>query len=591
MAEHQEATNNLIHLGTGGGSKAERIKNGSTYLRGQIAEELKQDTTRFTEDQAQLLKFHGTYQQENRDLRQTRKIAGEEKAYQFMVRSRIPGGVLTAEQYLAEDELAGLYGNGTLRFTTRQGIQLHGVLKGDLHATIQEINKTLLSTLAACGDVNRNVMACPAPVASRAHARVHEIAHTLAMHLAPRSRAYHELWIDGEQVATIEHESEEVEPIYGPTYLPRKFKIGVAFPGDNCIDVYTQDIGLVPHLEKSQTNEAEEQLAGFTVLVGGGMGMTHSKAETYPCLAQPLCYATADEVVAVVETIVTIQRDHGDRQNRKHARMKYLVAERGLAWFKAELENRLGRSVSDPRPLTWRSAEDHLGWHKQDDEHWFLGLYVENGRVRDAGDKYLRTALHEVIAEFRPGIRLTPQQNILLTDIPEAQRALIEERLTRYGVPTHPAQLGLRRFSLACPALPTCGLALAEAERISPTLVHQFEEELRALGLENEVLSIRMTGCPNGCARPYMGDIGIVGRSKNIYNIYLGGDQAGTRLNSLYASLIHLNDVTATVRPLLKIWRDERQPGEAFGDFCSRVSLEYLRERVALAAPVAQAHA
>lgn len=590
MAENQETTSDLLHLGAGGGSKVERIKKESRYLRGQIAEELQQESARFSEEQVQLLKFHGTYQQENRDLRQARKAAGEEKAYQFMVRSRIPGGVLTPEQYLVEDELAGRYANGTLRITTRQGIQLHGVLKGNLHATIHGINEALLSTLAACGDVNRNVMACPAPTASRAHARVHEIAHTIAMHLAPRSRAYHEIWIDGEQVATVQQAEDEVEPIYGPTYLPRKFKIGVAFPGDNCIDVYTQDIGLVAHLEDGPSAE-DERLAGFTVLIGGGMGMTHGKAETYPHLAQPLCYATTDEVVEVVETIVTIQRDYGDRHNRKHARMKYVVAERGIPWFRAELERRLGRSVQEPRPLAWRDVEDHLGWHEQGDGRWFLGLYVENGRVKDVGSERLRTGLREVIAEFRPGIRLTAQQNILLTDIAQEQRALLDARLAEYGITTDPNRLGLRRLALACPALPTCGLALAEAERVSHGVVSQIEDELRALGLENEPVSIRMTGCPNGCARPYMGDIGIVGRSKDIYNIYIGGDQANTRLNTLYAALVHFNDLAATMRPLLKIWRDDRQKGETFGDFAHRVGIEHLRARVAEAGSAAEVSA
>ncbi len=590
MAENQEATSDLLHLGAGGGSKVERVKKESRYLRGQIAEELQRESARFSEEQVQLLKFHGTYQQENRDLRQARKAAGEEKAYQFMVRSRIPGGVLTPEQYLVEDELAGRYANGTLRITTRQGIQLHGVLKGNLHATIHGINEALLSTLAACGDVNRNVMACPAPTASRAHARVHEIAHTIAMHLAPRSRAYHEIWIDGEQVATVQQSEDEVEPIYGPSYLPRKFKIGVAFPGDNCIDVYTQDIGLVAHLEDGLSTE-DERLAGFTVLIGGGMGMTHGKAETYPHLAQPLCYVTTDEVVEVVETIVTIQRDYGDRQNRKHARMKYVVAERGIPWFRAELESRLGRRVQEPRPLAWRDVEDHLGWHEQGDGRWFLGLYVENGRVKDMGSGRLRTGLRAVIAEFRPGIHLTAQQNILLTNIAEEQRAPLDERLAEYGIATDPTRLGLRRLALACPALPTCGLALAEAERVSHGVVSQIEEELRTLGLENEPVSIRMTGCPNGCARPYMGDIGIVGRSKDIYNIYIGGDQANTRLNTLYASLVHFNDLAATVRPLLKIWRADRQEGETFGDFAHRVGIEHLRARVVEAGSAAEAHA
>lgn len=582
MADNQE--NNLLHLGGGGGSKVERIKYASGGLRGQIVEELQQERARFSEEQVQLLKFHGTYQQENRDQRATRKAAGEEKAYQFMVRSRIPGGVLTAEQYLAEDELAERYANGTLRITTRQGLQLHGVLKGDLRETIREINAALLSTLAACGDVNRNVMACPAPTVNHAHARAHEIAHTLAMHLAPQSQAYHEIWIDGEQVEKVQRE-ETVEPVYGPTYLPRKFKIGVAFPGDNCIDVYTQDVGLVACLEGPQ----EEQLAGFTVLIGGGMGMTHGKTETYPRLAEPLCYAGADEVVEIVETIVTIQRDYGDRQNRKHARMKYVVEERGIAWFRAELEQRLGRSVQDPRPLSWQGVEDHLGWHAQGDGRWFLGLSVTNGRVKNEGTVNLRSGLRAVIAEFRPGIRLTAQQNILLTDIPRTQRHALAARLAEYGVVTDPSRLGLQRFALACPALPTCGLALAEAERVSPDVVGRIENELRVLGLEDEPLSIRMTGCPNGCARPFMGDIGFVGRTKDVYNIYIGGDQANTRLNTLYASLVHLNDLAATVRPLLEIWRVARHPGETFGDFSHRVGVEYLRARVAEIGDVVEA--
>lgn len=587
MAENQE--HNLLHLGAGGGSKTERIKQESKRLRGRIAEELQQGGTRFSEEQIQLLKFHGTYQQENRDQRSARKAAGEEKAYQFMVRSRIPGGVLTADQYLAEDELAGRYANGTLRITTRQGIQLHGVLKGNLHATIREINMALLSTLAACGDVNRNVMACPAPTASRAHARVHEIAHQLAMHLAPRSRAYHEVWIDGEQVETIQRE-EEVEPIYGPSYLPRKFKIGVAFPGDNCIDVYTQDVGLVACLE-GMPGSKDERLSGFTVLVGGGMGMTHGKNETYPRAAEPLCYVTVDEVGEVVETIVKIQRDYGDRQNRKHARMKYVVEERGIAWFRAELEQRLGRGVEDPRQLDWHGVEDHLGWHKQGDGKWYLGLSVTNGRVTDEGNVRLRSGLRAVIAEFRPGVRLTAQQNILLTDIPASQRRVLAERLATYGIVTDPARLGLQRFALACPALPTCGLALAEAERISPEVVSQVEAELRELGLENGPLSIRITGCPNGCARPYMGDIGFVGRTKDVYNIYIGGDQANTRLNTLYAQLVHRNDLAAALRPLFKLWRDECQPGETFGDFSHRVGVDYLHTRVAEERSVAEAHA
>ena len=576
MSDHEDLKNNLLALGEGVGSKVERIKSESAHLRGQIREELEQDTSRFSEDQVQLIKFHGMYQQEDRDVRQQRKAAGSEKAYQFMIRSRIPGGAMTAEQYLTEDELAGRYGNGTLRITTRQGFQLHGILKGDIHPTIHAINEALLSTLAACGDVNRNVMACPAPAASRAQAQVQEIAHHIAMHLAPRSHAYHEIWVDGEKLDTVTLDQEhESEPIYGSTYLPRKFKIGVAFPGDNCIDIYTQDIGLVACLDG-------EQLAGFTVLVGGGMGMTHGKTETYPRLATPLCYATVDEVLAVVETIVTIQRDYGDRKNRKHARMKYVVEEQGIAWFRAELEQRLGHGVQDPREVSWHDAEDHLGWHSQGDgsnKLWFLGLFVENGRVKDDATTRMRTGLRHVIDEFRPSIRLTAQQNIILTDISEAQRRPMAALLASYGIATDPARLGTRRFAMACPALPTCGLALAEAERVLPMVTQQIEADLQALGLANEPLSIRMTGCPNGCARPFMGDIGFVGRTKDIYNIYLGGDMPNTRMNELYAPSVRLNELAATIRPLLALWRDERLDAESFGDFCYRVGFAYLRDQ------------
>jgi len=570
MPDDEKGTNSLTSLGVGVGSKVERIKIESDYLRGQLAEELEQGGSHFGQENVQLLKFHGTYQQENRDARQVRKASGEEKEYSFMVRSRIPGGTLTAEQYLAEDTIAGQYANGTLRITTRQAFQLHGVLKGDLRPTIYDINKSLLSTLAACGDVNRNVMACPAPVTSRAQAHVQEIANRIALHLAPHSHAYHEIWIDGEQVDTIQHaEDEDVEPIYGKTYLPRKFKIGVAYPGDNCIDVYTQDIGLVATLNG-------EALEDFTVLVGGGMGMTHGKAETHPLLALPLCFVTPDEVLEIVETIVTVQRDYGDRQNRKHARMKYVVEERGIPWFRAEVESRLDRRVQEPREVTWHDAQDHLGWQEQGDGLWSLGIYVENGRIKDTSDARIRTGLRNVIKEFTPGVRLTAQQNILLTDIRNEQRALLTDALAFYSIPTNPADVGTRRFAMACPALPTCGQALAEAERVLPTLIRQIESDLQALGLGDEPLSVRMTGCPNGCARPAMGDIGIVGRTKDIYNIYVGGDLVNTRVNALYAPSVHLDKLVTTIRPLLALWRNERRQHEAFGDFCYRVGLDYL---------------
>jgi sulfite reductase (ferredoxin) len=573
--EQHDDAHTLLSLGVGQGSKVEHIKAESHFLRGQIVEELAQPTSHFSEAQVQLLKFHGTYQQENRDARQERKAQGVEKAYQFMIRSRIPGGSLTAEQYLVEDELAERYGNGSLRFTTRQSIQLHGVLKGNLHATIHEINMALLSTQSACGDVNRNVMACPALEDDEAHAQVQAIARQIAMHLAPRSRAYHEIWVDGEKMQEVGGGSDEpeVEPIYGPTYLPRKFKIGIAFPHDNCIDVFTQDIGLIARTEQGS-------LRGFTVIIGGSMGITHGKKETYPRLATPLCDITPDDVLSVVETIVTVQRDYGDRQNRKHARMKYVVEERGTDWFRNEVEQRLGRKLSAASPLDVHNVEDHLGWHRQHDGRWYLGLHVENGRVRDTETHRLKTGLRQVIAQFKPAIRLTPQQNILLADIAEEQKAAVETQLKKYGIAIEPEAAGAYRFAMACPALPTCGLALAEAERVLPSVIRQIEADLRQLGLADEPLSVRMTGCPNGCARPYMGDIGFVGRTKDYYHIYVGGDRANTRMNQLYAPSVHLTQLAATVRPLLQLWQAERNPQESFGDFCHRLGVEALRERV-----------
>jgi len=566
--------NNLLELGPGEGSKVEHIKIESRHLRGQIIEELNQTTPRFSEDHVQLIKFHGMYQQEDRDLRQARKAAGSEKAYQFMIRSRIPGGAVTAEQYLVHDDLADRYGNGSLRITTRQGFQLHGIIKGDIRATIKSINDALLSTLSACGDVNRNVMACAASATSPAHQRIEEIAHQIAMHLAPRSKAYHEIWLDGEKAVTVGESEEEqtVEPIYGPTYLPRKFKIGVAYPGDNCIDVYTQDIGLVAQIDGNE-------VTGFTVVIGGGMGTTHGKTETYPRLATPLVDITTDQVLPVVETIVTVQRDYGDRKNRKHARMKYVVEERGIAWFRAEVEHRLGYTLSDPSEIVFQDVDHHLGWHQQADGRWFLGLNIVNGRIKDTETQQTRTGLREVIKQFRPSIRLTGQQNILLTDIVEDQRTALEAKLNQYGISADPTTAGAYRFAMACPALPTCGLAVAEAERYLPDLVKEIAMQMQELGLGGEPLSIRMTGCPNGCARPFMGDIGFVGRSKGIYNIYVGGDWANTRLNTLYASTVRTENIVSTLQPLLILWRDERQPAETFGDYCHRIGIEQLQER------------
>jgi sulfite reductase (ferredoxin) len=568
-------SDDLLHLGPGAGSANETIKIGSDFLRGTIAAGLDGDATHFGEDDQQLLKFHGSYQQDDRDLRRKRNAAGEEKAFSFMVRSRIPGGVLTADQYLAHDAIAHEHGNGTLRFTTRQGIQLHGVLKGNLRPAIRAINDSLLSTLAACGDVNRNVMACPAPPRNGAETQVAEFAHRIAMHLAPRTRGYHEIWLDGEKLEAGGVEEADVEPIYGATYLPRKFKIGVASPGDNCIDVYTQDLGFVAEF-------ARGELTGFTVLAGGGMGSTHGKSETYPRLATPLCFARADEVLEIAETIVTIQRDYGDRKNRKHARMKYVIEERGIEWFRAQLEDRLGRRVEDPHDVRFDDAPDHLGWHLQADGAWYLGLYVESGRVADTTGSLARSGLKKVIAGYAPGVRITGQQNVLLAGIASSDRGAIETILRDHGIQINPKNLGLRRGAMACPALPTCGQAVAEAERALPAVVRAIERELEELGLADEPIGIRMTGCPNGCARPRMGDIGIVGKSLDLYDIYVGGDRPNTRLNALFATNVKSGALAATLRPVLELWKHQRQQDEPFGNFAHRHGIDRLREPPAL---------
>ncbi|HEY1728104.1 MAG TPA: NADPH-dependent assimilatory sulfite reductase hemoprotein subunit [Candidatus Baltobacteraceae bacterium] len=559
-------SDHLLELGAGVGSKVESVKAESDFLRGTIAEQLLNDSPNLSESDANLLKFHGSYQQEDRDQRRARRDEGSGKAYQFMIRTRVPGGVLSAAQYLAEETLADKYGNGTLRITTRQGFQHHGVLKGDLRSAIAEINSADLTTLAACGDVNRNVMTCPAPIRTSADEAIVEIAQAIARHLTPATRGYREIWVDGERV---EQATPDVEPIYGPTYLPRKFKIGIARPDDNCVDVYTQDIGLVADVEG-------ERLLGFTILVGGGMGMTHGKTATYPRLGTSLCFAVSDDVLGIVEAIVTTYRDWGDRNNRKHARLKYLVEERGIAWFRTEVQRRSDIPLRAPRPVRLSEVDDHLGWQPQPNGRWCFGLFIENGRIKDDETSELRTALRTVIDRFRPGVHLTAQQNILLTDILVPDIPELTRLFESHRVAIDPRKLGAHRHAMACPALPTCGLALTDAERVLPDVVAAIDAELEQLGFEDRPLSIRMTGCPNGCARPYMGDIGFVGRSKDLYDIFLGGDWANTRLNWLFATGIRLNELASTVAPLLRRWQQEGEDEESFGDFCHRLGREAL---------------
>jgi sulfite reductase (ferredoxin) len=545
-------------------SKVEAIKEASRGLYGSLPEELRNDASHLSEEAVQLIKFHGSYQQDDRDARRDRKKAGLEPAYSFMVRSKLPGGVMGADQYLVHDGLADRYADGTLRVTTRQGFQIYGVLKGNLRGAIHDLNAALVTTLGACGDVERNVLSCPAPIPGGFRAEALELARRISDHLLPKTRAYHEIFVEGELVAGGPPEAVE-DPIYGTTYLPRKFKTAIAFAADNCTDVFANDLGLLAIPE-------DGRLAGFNVLVGGGMGQTHGKAETFPRLASVLGFATPEEVIDVATAVVVVQRDHGNRANRKRARLKYLIEDNGLDWFRRKVEEQLGRPITPPRDVRVTDVHDHLGWHEQGGGKWFYGLFIENGRVSDEPGRRLRTALRTIVETLRPGVALTPQQNILFTDVPQARREELERILREHGV--HPERVSqARRWSMACPALPTCSLALSESERVLPKVIDEIEALLAGLGLADERIAIRMTGCPNGCARPYNADIAFVGRNLNKYMVYVGGNPEGTRLNQELADLVPLEKLAETVRPLLERWRDERIPGEGFGDFWSRVGL------------------
>ncbi len=551
----------------------EQIKASSGLLRGSIGEELDDGGDQFAKDTTQLLKFHGIYQQDDRDVRRERGRLGLGKDFSCMVRASIPGGALTGEQYLVMDRLADAVGNGTLRITTRQGLQYHFVRKGDLRGLVRALNDELVTTLAACGDVARNVMGCPAPLRDRVSAQVTASAIELGRHLRPQTQAYWQLWVDGERAASLVAEDGDGtdEPLYGPTYLPRKFKVGFAFPGDNCVDAYTHDIGIVPSV-------AGGEVVGYTLIVGGGLGMSHNKPSTYPRLGDPVGVVAPRDLIATVKAVIGIQRDHGDREDRKHARMKYLVAEWGIDAFRTELERRLGWPLARPGPLAWPHTSDHLGWHGQGDGRAFLGLAIPSGRIQDNGAGY-RSAIREAVEQFGSNVRLTPRQDLLLTDVAEADRSGVEELVRAHGVPLAERLAPSVRAAMACPALPTCGLALTEAERVMPVLIEGFQAELEQLGLGDEAIHLRMAGCPNGCSRPYSTEIGIVGRGKNHYNVFLGGDAHGTRLNTPFADRVAFNELLDVLRPVLTFYRVERLSGERFGDFCARIGPEVLRIR------------
>jgi len=541
-------------------SKVEVAKREGQHLRGTIAETLNSGATHFEEGDTQLLKFHGTYQQDDRDARRARRDAGEEKAYIFMVRVAIPGGVLSAEQYLALDGIADAYANGTMRVTTRQGVQFHHVLKGGLKETIAGVNRALMTTIAACGDVERNVMACPAPLADAAHVALRELAREIAVQLRPASRAYYEIWLDEEKVVS----TAEEEPFYGAQYLPRKFKSGIALDSDNCIDIYSHDCGLI-------ALQNGNGIGAFNLLAGGGMGITHNKPDTIARLASPIGRVSVADAIEAVRTVAAIFRDHGNRADRRHARLKYLLEERGLDWFRDEFQTRVSFKLEPPEPLAAPHCDDHLGPHEQGDGKWFYGVFIENGRIKDDEAGRMKTALREIVTRYRPGVRTTPHQNVLLTDLDEATVGAIERVLDDHGIAPPLALSAARRYSMACPALPTCGLAMSESERLMPSVVDRFEAELTGLGLREVPLTLRMTGCPNGCARPYTADIAFVGRKPDVYHVFVGGGMPGDRVADLFASDVHTDDLVTTLRPLLKKYATERQGEESLSDFYHRL--------------------
>ncbi len=543
-------------------SRNERIKEASDYLRGTLAEGIRREITgAISEDDAQLVKFHGMYLQDDRDLRPERTRKKMEKAFAFMVRVRVPGGVLTPAQWLALDQVARDYGNGSVRLTTRQSVQLHGVIKSNLQSTLRAIDSVLLNSIAACGDVNRNVMCNPNPHASRAHAAALDLAREISDHLTPRTPAYREIWLDGERIAG--GEDEVVEPIYGKTYLPRKFKIAIAVPPLNDVDVFAHDLGFIAVLDSNG------DVQGWNVTAGGGMGMTHGEPDTYPRTADVMGFCARSDALAIAEAVVTVQRDWGDRANRKHARLKYTIEDRGLDAFRAEVERRAGVKLGPAKPFVLTSTGDRYGWIEDEDGRGHLTLFIMSGRLRDVGTQAQQLSALRRIAEQHDGdFRITANQNLIVAGVRPERRAAIEEIAASNGLLAPPS--GLRRNAVACVALPTCGLALAESERYLPDLLDALDARLTAHGLSRDDIVIRMTGCPNGCARPYLAEIGLVGKGPGRYNLYLGAAFDGSRLSKLYAEDVDHAAIIRELDPLFAAYAAERKAGEHFGDFVIR---------------------
>ncbi|MEH7493737.1 assimilatory sulfite reductase (NADPH) hemoprotein subunit [Neobacillus niacini] len=550
----------------GAPSDVERIKRESNYLRGTLKEVmLDRISSGIPDDDNRLMKHHGSYLQDDRDLRNERQKQKLEPAYQFMLRVRLPGGVTTPSQWLVMDELADKNGNGTLKLTTRQTFQMHGILKWNMKNTIQEIHATLLDTIAACGDVNRNVLCSSNPYQSEIHMEVYEWAKHLSNYLLPRTRAYHEVWLDEEKVAGTP-EVEDVEPMYGPLYLPRKFKIGIAVPPSNDIDVFSQDLGLIAIVEN-------DKLVGFNVAIGGGMGSSHGDKETYPQLAKVIGFCTPDQIQDVAEKVITIQRDYGNRSERKNARFKYTVDRLGLETVKEELEDRLGWSLGEARQYHFEDNGDRYGWVKGVQGKWHYTLYIQNGRVADFDGYKLKTALREIAKVHKGEFRITANQNVIIANVSSQKKKKISELIEEYGLTDGSHYSALRRSSMACVALPTCGLAMAEAERYLPKLIDKIEEILDENGLRDKEITIRMTGCPNGCARPGLGEIAFMGKAVGKYNMYLGAAYDGSRLNKMYRENIGEEEILNELRVILSRYAKEREQDERFGDFVIRAGI------------------
>ena len=542
----------------------ETMKINSRHLRGNIASDIADTSTgNITEESNQLSKFHGLYMQDNRDLRNALKKEGKEKAFAFMCRVRLAGGKATAKQWLVLDKLADDIASPSLRLTTRQTFQFHGVVTGNIKKLIKGMHQALLDSIAACGDVNRNVMAPPNPERSEILEQVYKHAADWSNYALPKTRAYHEIFLDEELVAGGE---PEVEPLYGDTYLPRKFKTGFAIPPSNDVDVFSQDLGYIAIVENGK-------LAGYNVTVGGGLGMSHGNAETFPRLADILGFIPAEKVNEVGEAVLTTQRDFGDRTNRKHARLKYTIQDRGIEWFRGEVQKRITFKLEEPRPFHFTTIEDPFGWHECTDGTWFYGLHILSGRIKDTPGWPMKTALRE-IAEIHEGdFRLTPSQNVTISGVSPSKKVEISAILEKHGLSHENDRSGLRLNALSCVALPTCGLALAESERDLPSILSKFENVLDEAGLRDDAISLRITGCPNGCCRPYLAEIGFVGKAPGKYALYLGAKYNGTRLNRLFSPSISIDDAVTTLTPIIKRYAKERQQGEGFGDFCDRAIL------------------